>query len=191
MNMDILTNKWVLLGGVAIGAILLIASASSSGGGGDNGPPGINAELFKIQSVNYQAELNANVSLANTAASVTKANITAGTQKTLAVLSSMTNMAQMTVLERVKQVESRAGITNHFIQANTAIALDQQANANRISMARIGANVSALSFQRDITIAQEQGATARYIAKKNANASIWTGAFSAIAKVAPAAIAAL
>lgn len=185
--MEMLTNKWVLMGGVAIGVLLLVFS----GGGNDGGGSGIDHEALKIQSGNYQAELGTNVQLANISAGITKANTTANTQRTLAVLASMTTMAQSASLERVKQVESMAGVRNTMIQSNTMIALDRQQNANRLALARVGSLVSMAGFDRDITVAKEQGNTARYVAKKQANAQIWGSAIGAIAKVAPAAIAAL
>ncbi len=184
---EIITNKYVLMGGVAIGVLLLVMSGSGGSGGGS----GIDLEAFKIQSGNYQAELNTNTQLASIAAGVTKANTTANTQRTLAVLASMTTMAQSASLERVRQIESAAGVRNSLITSNTMLQLDRQQNANRIALARVGATVSMASFDRDIGVAKEQGATARYVAKKQANAQIWGSAIGAIAKIAPAAIAAI
>jgi hypothetical protein len=185
---DALSNKYVLMGGVAIGVLLLLMN--SGGSSGESGP-GFNADMFKIQSNNYQAELNTNVQLAGISAGVTKANVAANVQKTQAVLNTMSQLSNARTLEQIRQIESRAGITNNIIASNTAITLDRQQNQTRLMSAQIGATVSMASFKANIAVAQEQGATARYIAKKNANAAIWSSAIGAVAKIAPAAIAAL
>lgn len=173
-NFDkILLSPPVLIGGVALGAIILLMNAGSAGAsaGGPAADPAV---------------LNANVAMNNTAAQeqVQLASIAAQSgantqdvnlQSQGQILGFLTNLSNNNALVDQTFITSNAGVTQSQIASATSIALDVNNNLNRLQMGYIQAQISADQAQAQVNIATIQANAATKIARSNAIASTITG----------------
>lgn len=178
----ILLSPPVLIGGVALGAIILLTMHGSGGANPNPSSPAADP-----------AVLNANVAMNNTAAQqqVQLAQIaaTAGANTAQAniqgqgqILSFLTNLSNNNAMVNQTLITSNAGVTQSQIAGSTSIALDVNNNLNRLQMGYIQAQISADQTQGQVNIATIQANAAKSIAKTNAISGIVTG----VAKIAAA-----
>lgn len=170
--LDSLKNPWVIVGGVGLGAILIMSARNSTpaNNSGSIDPAYTsamqvyNANAMKLQGQQLdawasvtRATLAADTDVRKVQISATKdmgiATTGANVQRDLATLSFLQNMTNNAAQVAKQSIVSNQGIMQSTIQASAAVTQDQIMNMARMSLANIQAPVDALkarySFESD------------------------------------------
>ena len=160
-------NPYVLIGGAALGLILLMSK-----GGTAAAATSTNASSTTAVAAYNQAALGAVTQQASIAADVAKTNINADVTKTLGLYSTLASMQQNNDQLAATQSQSSAGITNNMITSNAAIVIDQSNNATRLGLGQQQVTATSITANAQVQIAQEQAKAAKNAAQMGALSSV-------------------
>lgn len=160
---NILENKWVLWGGVAIGALFLLprlfnSASANTAAAGDNSygyNPGYQISGAAASYLQAQSQYAYEFGAAQLNADVTKQAQLYATIQTLD--------AHATSLA-VQNTISQAGVDQTALQTNAAIQIDQQQNQARTDQAWIAADVATHGQDTALATVRAQAASAQAIA---------------------------
>lgn len=151
----------VIIGGVAIGAFLLLMNSGNSQAqtGGAVGPNA--AQLGAVVQLN-QVAANNQAQLAQISAQSGAATLSANVQEQGQILSFLSNLAGFNANVNNTIITSQAGVTNASIASSTAVALDVNNNMERLNQAYVEANTA-----QQVAFDQLQGVQAQAKAAQN------------------------
>lgn len=173
---NILTNKWVLIGGVALGALVLFMRMS--GGAGSTAPASGYDPTAAIVAANQQA--GANYAVATQAAAQTgAAQFAANGVVATAFYNTLTNLANVNGQVSIAQAQSSAGVVNTAI---TQSALQSMGIAASLAQARI----AGLNSDAAVQIARSNAAAAQ----SATTANMWATLGGGLTKIIPSLLAA-
>jgi|SRR5579872_2264004 len=178
----ILFSPPVIIGGVAIGAFLLLTSKPAAASSPASGGPSA-AQLSAYVQTNHDA-MAQQVQLAQISASTGVAALNADNISQGQMLSFLTNINNNNTVVQGKLIDSHAGITQAQIASSTALALDVQNNMTDLQKTYSAANVAEAGYVAQENIANSQLKAATKVANDNLIGSI----FGSVAKVATAGI---
>lgn len=144
---SLLSNKWVLGGGLALGVLVLVMSRGSAAPVDNSGQVAI--ALNTIASANNKAALDYQASVAGTAAAVSQTAIAGNTQRDLGVIAMIANVMQNSMVVASRASDTRAGIINNQITTSTARQLDQQQGLVRLLTSYNAGNVALQTDRQD------------------------------------------
>lgn len=179
-------NKYVLIGGVAIGAMILFVNhnASNSGSGSSVGTsttaisPAYTSAVMAYNTVAAQ-EVTKQASIAAQVAMARSSNDVALHIKTLDTISNIdTNNSNVTKQAYISQ----QGIIQTQLQSAASVAIDYSNNAARLGQAQQQTQQVIAQSNAAVAVAQEQAKAAK-------NASMW-GALGSIGKAVGSTVAA-
>lgn len=148
----IVSNPWVLGGGLAIGALVLLTTGSAKSSAGASGyDPNVVLGLAQLSAQQGQAGMDYSANLATIAAGASKDFTAARVTENLKLVDAITNMQALFFTNAQRERETAAGVTNSRIQSMTALALDQQQEQIRLATTYVAADVSKYTTAADIT----------------------------------------
>jgi hypothetical protein len=176
---DALSNKYVIIGGVAIGAIILAANLFQSHTGSSGSGQAYNNSVVSGNSPYTAAAMTYNMAAAQ---EVTKQAAIAGqvamarsgndVQLKIATLNTVqafdTNQASVTKQSLI----SEQGIIQAQLQAQSAVAIDYSNNAARMYEAQQQTTQTVVATNGSVAIAQAQASAAKKAAKWGALGSV-------------------
>lgn len=135
---NVFENKWVWLGGAAVGLMLvLMHSSSSAAPNAQNGNmlynPGIQPSGAAYQFFTAQAGYARDLGIAQ---------INSDAKKQADYFATLTALDTHATAIEIQRLTSNEGIAKSQITSNTALILDRQQNASRLDQAWISANVA-------------------------------------------------
>lgn len=167
------TNPWIIGGGLALGALLLLSRGSAPANNNASFTSALAASNAQAAS-QFQASTAARVAIGSKAydTSATVAGFFASTLANLANVNGQVMLGQMT---------SFNGVVNNSNSANAALAIDIGTNASRTASASIG-SITGIS-----TIGTNANASQR-IAQDASGANMWASIANTVGGVAVAAL---
>jgi len=171
----VLLSPPVIIGGIALGAIILLSSHASAAGANQSSPSADPNVLNATVAMNNTAAQQ-QIQLAQIAAQSGAATQSANIQSQGQILGYLTNLSNNNAQVNQTLLTTQAGVTQSQIAGSTSIALDVNNNMNRLQMGYIQAQISADQAQAQVNIATIQANAATKIAKTNAISGIFSGA---------------
>jgi hypothetical protein len=184
---DMITNPYVLAGGVAVGALILMMNR---GGNSTGGSSMMVSGTYPTEAMySYMSELS------RSGTELEEARISASVRATENFRSMLTNYLGGEREYNVAMAETAAGITKTSIQAATALAMDKQDNEVKKYTSKLETNtairlqrvssksareLAKIDARRDIFIAQFEGRRASDVADAQAQSDIVSGIFNII-----------
>ena len=170
---EILSNKWVWIGGAGL-VVLLLASRGGSSGGTDTAYlsylSAANAQGAQQVSEGINAAMQEGIARSNNDASVTSS-----------IVNAISNLSEVNALYLAQYGQTQSGVISAIATADAA------ANAQGI-VAGAGAVSSVAAARASVDTARINAAAATSIAKTQANASLWSNIANTVGGVASAAI---
>jgi hypothetical protein len=158
----ILSNKWVWIGGAALGAVVLFTRGSSGGASSAGG----------VTAADYLNAQNQGMAYAVQQQQISTAAQTAMAQTNVQALTSfagiLQTMSQANAAVASENAQANAGIMNNILTTSAATAMDTSNNAAKDFTGLTAANAATKVAQINATAQQN-------IANTNANTSLWSG----------------
>lgn len=166
---------WIVGGGLLLGVAMLAMRGGASAAPVMNSGPSAGAfALWAGQS--------------HDATSLAIARLDSGTKQAVDLHSQITNVIRAGYANDLGMSQVRAGIINTRIQAATALQLDVQGNANRVTLATIGQGNVQIQANAAVKVAQTQASAAVQVQQSQTNGNIFSSIIGGIAKVASVAL---
>lgn len=160
---------WIAGGGLALGLVVLLGSRGGGGGAVQSGAP-----------YSLMAQLNAGQT------EVQLAGINAHTKATTDLYGMMGSLIQAGYQHDTQSAAIRAGVIANQINAATALQLDVQGNANRVSLATIGQGTAQIQANAAKSIAKTQAGAAVQVSQNNMTGNIISSLIGGVSRVATA-----
>lgn len=185
MDLGIFKNKFVIIGGVAIGALLLVVNKSSAG-------QGVTGQAFNNTAISGVSPYTSAVMAFNTVAAqeVTKQAAVAAqvainkshdnVSMQVATLNALSTMDSNAMQVAKQQFASEQGIIQAQIAANSNVQIDISNNTARLGMAQEQTSQVAIQSNANVKIAHYQAKAAKTAAIAGAIGSV-AGAFTKVA----------
>ena len=155
---SIFSNPWVLGGGLVLGVILLVSKGSGSSNSGDAGNLGSTLTSLEIAADVNKAGMQLSALQAGIAGDIAQAQIATDAGLLAGFVNTLGGLKNQSMLIQAQIAESNAGVYKTISQSIFAARMDRQANANRIAMGTLEAdmNLAALRIENGDNTATPQ-----------------------------------